>query len=87
MAIWPFAVQYICVAYLFFFFFFFFLKYLSIYLLGCPRIFELQHVGFLVIMWVLVPWPGIETRLPALGVQSLSPWTTRKAPAYLFYTQ
>ena len=30
--------------------------------------------------WDLVPWPGIEPRLPALGVQSLSHWTTREVP-------
>ena len=28
-------------------------------------------------MWDSVPWPGIEPRPPALGVQSLSLWTTR----------
>ena len=28
-------------------------------------------------MWNLVPWPGIESRPPALGMQSLSHWTTR----------
>ena len=27
-------------------------------------------------MWDLVPWPGIEPRLPTLGAQSLSHWTT-----------
>ena len=27
-------------------------------------------------MWDLVPWPGIEPGPPALGVQSLSYWTT-----------
>ena len=31
-------------------------------------------------MWDLVPWPGIEPGLPALGVQSLSHWTTREVP-------
>ena len=30
-------------------------------------------------MWDLGPWPGIEPRHPALGVQSLSHWTTREA--------
>ena len=29
-------------------------------------------------MWDLVPWPGIEPRPPALGVQSLSHWIARK---------
>ena len=31
-------------------------------------------------MWDLVPWPGIETGPPALGVQSPSHWTTREVP-------
>ena len=31
-------------------------------------------------MWDLVPWPGIQPRPPSLGAQSLSHWTTRKAP-------
>ena len=31
-------------------------------------------------IWDLVPWPGIEPKLPALGVQSLSHWTTRETP-------
>ena len=29
-------------------------------------------------MWHLVPWPGIEFKPPALGVQSLSQWATRE---------
>ena len=29
---------------------------------------------------ILVLWPGIELRPPALGMQSLSPWTTREVP-------
>ena len=29
-------------------------------------------------MWGLVPWPGNKLRLPALGAQSLSRWTTRE---------
>ena len=36
-------------------------------------------------MWNLVPRPGIEPRLPALGVQSLSHWTTREVPGFLVY--
>ena len=35
-------------------------------------------------MWDLVPWPGIEPRPSALGVQSFSHWTARKIPIYLF---
>ena len=31
-------------------------------------------------MWELVPQPGIEPKPPALGVQSLSHWTTREVP-------
>ena len=31
-------------------------------------------------MWSLVPWPGIEPGLPALGAQSLSHWTTKEVP-------
>ena len=34
-------------------------------------------------IWDLVPWPGIEPRLPTLGVQSLSHWTTREVPVQL----
>lgn len=35
-------------------------------------------------MWDVVPWPGIEPRPPALGLQSLSHWTTRKILYFLF---
>ena len=31
-------------------------------------------------MWDLVPWPGIKPEPPALGVRSLSHWTTREVP-------
>ena len=31
-------------------------------------------------MWDLVPWPGIKPGSPALGVWSLSHWTTRDVP-------
>ena len=31
-------------------------------------------------MWDLVPWPGIEPGLPALGARSLSHWTAREVP-------
>ena len=31
-------------------------------------------------IWDLVPWPGIKPGPPALGVQSLSHWTTREVP-------
>ncbi|KAM9093683.1 glutathione-specific gamma-glutamylcyclotransferase 1 isoform 1-T1 [Megaptera novaeangliae] len=51
----------------------------------------LRHVDFLVVacgllvaacMRDLVPQPGIETRPPALGVRSLTHWTTREVPMY-----
>ena len=35
-------------------------------------------------MWDLVSWPGIETGSPALGVRSLSHWTTREVPLWNF---
>ena len=31
-------------------------------------------------MWDLIPWPGIEARLPTLGALSLNHWTTKEAP-------
>ena len=37
-------------------------------------------LAVLCIMWDLVPQPGIEPASPALGVQSLSHWTTREVP-------
>ena len=35
-------------------------------------------------LWDLVSWPGLEPRPPALGVQSLSHWTTREVTV-VFY--
>ena len=35
-------------------------------------------------MWDLAPCPGIEPRPPALGAQSLSHWTTREVPKFIF---
>ena len=35
------------------------------------------------VMWDLVPWPRIEPGAPALGVQSLSHWTTREVPSFI----
>ena len=29
---------------------------------------------------ILVPWPGIEPRLPTVEAQSLNHWTTREVP-------
>ena len=53
---------------------------------------SLQHMSSLVAtcklfncsMWDLVPWPGVESRSPALGVQSLSHWTIREDPHWTF---
>ena len=39
-------------------------------------------LGLCCSMWVLVPQPGIEPRLPALGAWSLSHWTAREVPAF-----
>ena len=35
-------------------------------------------------VWDLVPWPGIESGLPALRAQSLSHQTTREVPQHCF---
>ena len=40
----------------------------------------LSALGLSCLMWVLVPWPGIEPRVTALETWSLSHWTTREAP-------
>ena len=40
--------------------------------------FNLAALGLSCCMWDLAPCPGIEPRPPALGVQSLSHWTTRE---------
>ena len=31
-------------------------------------------------LWDLVPWAGMDPKLPALGARSLSHWTTREVP-------
>ena len=36
-------------------------------------------------MWDPVPWSGIKPGPSALGVQSLSHWTTREVPHFQFY--
>ena len=33
-------------------------------------------------LWNLVPWPGIKSGLPALGMPRLSHWTTREVPQF-----
>ena len=35
--------------------------------------------------WDLVPWPGIESGLPALGAWSLSCWTATEVPMLLYF--
>ena len=58
-----------------------------IFLASC-KIFSLRPVNSVAAcelscsMWDLVPWPGIEPRLPALGAWSLSHRNTREAPNY-----
>ena len=49
-------------------------KYLCIYL------FAWLHWVLVVACGILAPWPGIEPGFPALGVWSLSHWTTREVP-------
>ena len=34
-------------------------------------------------LWDLLPWPGIKPRVPAQGLWSPSPWTTRGVPGRL----
>ena len=53
-------------------FFFFFYIYLTVLGLSCG-------------MWDLIPWLGIEPRAPALGVWSLSQWTTREVPKLILF--
>ena len=36
--------------------------------------------------WALVPWPGVESRSPKLGVQSHSHWSTGEVPPGDFFT-
>ena len=47
----------------------------------------LAALGLSCSMWALVPWPGFEPWLPALGAQSLSHWTTRKVPEFFFLSR
>ena len=42
--------------------------------------FWLQHAG------IFVPWPGIKTAPPAVEVQSLNHWTTRKVAFFLSFS-
>ena len=47
------------------------------------KILYLAMLGLSCSMWGLVPWPGIKPGPPALGVWSLSHWTTREVPPSL----
>ena len=48
---------------------------------------DLEFQQLLVVaMWDLVPWSGIEPGPPALGVWSLSHWTTKEVPPRAFLT-
>ena len=60
--------------YSFFYIFIFIYLFLYIYLtvLGLSRSFWTLSCG----VWDLVPWSGIELGPPALGIQSVSHWTT-----------
>ena len=51
------------------FFFFFYLMFIY-----------LAALGLSCSIWDLVPWSGIKPRPSALGVQSLSHWTTKEVP-------
>ena len=53
-------------------------KYLCIYLTAVGLSCGIQDLSCS--MWDLVPWSGVESRPLALGVQSLSHWTTGKVP-------
>ena len=56
---------------------FFLFQYLFIWL---HKVFVLAHRIFSCSMRDLVSWPGMEPRPPALGVWSLSHWTTKDVP-------
>ena len=66
------------------FFKIFLLYFLSIWLywvlVAACRIFSCSSCG----MWDLIPWPGIGHGPLALGVWSLSHWTTREDPLVFF---
>ena len=74
-----------------------FLKKIFIYLTApslnvCLFVFRLWPTGSLVVawellicsLWELVLWLGVKLWLPALGVQSLSPWTIKEVPWFYF---
>ena len=45
---------------------------------GKPQNIYLVAMGLSCGIWALVPWPGIEPGLPALGEQSFNHWITRE---------
>ena len=58
-----------------------------IYVLAAPGLWVAALIIFIIhscSMWDLVPRSGIKTSPPALRVQSLSHWTTREVPRYMF---
>ena len=54
--------------------------------LSLSKFIYLAMLGLSCSMWDLVSWPGIEPRPPALGVWSLSCWTTREVPQFPLLT-
>ena len=61
---------------------------LNIYLFGYTRAGGILSRGMQTLsrgMWALLPWPGVEPRPPALGAQSLRPWTTREVSNLILY--
>ena len=64
--------------------FFFVIVWLCWVLVAVCEIFDL-HCSMRTLsfgIWVLVPWSGSKPGPLALGVQSLSPWTTREVPQF-----
>ena len=60
-----------------------FSKHLFLFIWLCWFLLATCGIFFCCVMWELVPQPGIEPKPPALGVQSLSHWTTREVPCGL----
>ena len=69
------------------------LLFFNIYLFDCAgSVMACRSSAFRCGMWTLscsirelVPWPGTEPRPPPLGAQSLSHWTTREVPGWLWF--
>ena len=66
------------------YFYLFIFKYLFIW--WC-WVFVVARMIFSCNMWDIVLWPGIKPGPPALGVLSLSHWTTRKVLGCLFFNK